>query len=93
MAKGAARQPVAEGAAAFGLGLPRHGDQATAQTIVSDTTVELSNPNHLLRPGEPLEAARGKLRVVAYEDVEVSAPRPAMVQRICAVRSSPPEAG
>ncbi len=44
-------------------------------------------PDHLLRPGELLQAARGKLRVVAYEDLEVSAPRPAMVQRICAVKS------
>ena len=45
------------------------------------------NPDHLLRPGELLEAVRGSLRVVAYEDLEVSAPRPAMVQRICAVSS------
>ncbi len=43
------------------------------------------NPDHLLRPGELLEAVRGKLRVVAYEDVELGAPRPAAVQRICAV--------
>ncbi len=43
------------------------------------------NPDHLLRPGELLEAVRGTLRVVAYEDLEVSAPRPAVVQRICAV--------
>ena len=48
------------------------------------------NPDHLLRPGELLEAVRGSLRVVAYEDLEVSAPRRAMVQRICAV--SPPQA-
>jgi hypothetical protein len=26
------------------------------------------------------------LRVIAYEDLEVSEPRPAMVQRICAVQ-------
>ena len=45
------------------------------------------NPDHLLRPGELLEAVRGSLRVVAYEDLEVSAPRRAMVQRICAVSS------
>ncbi|HWI13104.1 MAG TPA: SAM-dependent methyltransferase, partial [Burkholderiales bacterium] len=36
-------------------------------------------------PGELLEAVRGRLRVVAYEDVEISAPRPACIQRICAV--------
>lgn len=44
-----------------------------------------SNPAFLLRSGELLEAARG-LRIVAYEDLEVSEPRPAMVQRICAVQ-------
>ena len=44
-----------------------------------------SNPDFLLRPGELLDAVRGKLRVLAYEDLKVSLPRPAMVQRICAV--------
>lgn len=44
-----------------------------------------SNPNFLLRPGELLEIVRGKLRVVAYEDVTVEKPRPAAVQRICAI--------
>ena len=43
------------------------------------------NPDFLLRPGELLEVVRGRLRVIAYEDVFVSAPKPAMVQRICAV--------
>ena len=46
-----------------------------------------SNPAFLLRPGELLEAVRGRLRVIAYEDLEVADPRPAMVQRICAMRS------
>lgn len=45
-----------------------------------------SNPDFLLKPGELLEAVRGRLRIVAYEDIEVTAPRPAMVQRIAAVR-------
>jgi len=44
-----------------------------------------SNPDFLLQPGELLELARGKLRVLAYEDLQVSVPRAAMVQRICAV--------
>jgi len=44
-----------------------------------------SNPDFLLRPGELLELAHGKLRVLAYEDLQVRVPRPAMVQRICAV--------
>ena len=43
-----------------------------------------SNPAFLLAPGELLEAARGRLRVVAYEDRVVDLPRPAAVQRICA---------
>ena len=47
------------------------------------------NPDHLLRPGELLEAVRGSLRVVAYEALEVTTPRPAVVQRICAVRLPP----
>jgi SAM-dependent methyltransferase len=47
-----------------------------------------SNPDFLLRPGELLEAVRGTLGVIAYEDLEVEAPKPAMVQRICARRSA-----
>lgn len=43
-----------------------------------------SNPAFLLRPGELLEAVRGRLRVIAYEDLAVDEPRPAMVQRIAA---------
>lgn len=45
-----------------------------------------SNPDFLLAPGELLEAVRGRLRVVAYEDLVVTAPRPAAVQRLCARR-------
>jgi len=45
-----------------------------------------SNPDFLLRPGELLEAVRGRLRVLAYEDLQVDVPKPAMVQRICARR-------
>jgi len=43
-----------------------------------------SNPAFLLAPGELLEAVRGRLRVVAYEDRVVDDPRPAAVQRVCA---------
>ncbi len=45
------------------------------------------NPDFLLQPGELLEVARGRLRVIAYEDVFVTEPRPAVVQRLCAVNS------
>jgi SAM-dependent methyltransferase len=43
------------------------------------------SPDHLLEPGELLEVVRGKLRVLAYEDLIVSEPRPAVIQRICAL--------
>lgn len=43
-----------------------------------------SNPDFLLRPGELLEVVRGRLRVIAYEELSITDPRPAMVQRICA---------
>ena len=47
-----------------------------------------SNPDFLLRPGELLEAVRGHLRVVAYEDRVVDTPRPAAIQRLCARREA-----
>jgi SAM-dependent methyltransferase len=43
------------------------------------------NPAFLLRPGELLDLVRGQLRVIAYEDLTVSEPQPACIQRICAV--------
>lgn len=45
-----------------------------------------TNPDFLLRPGELLEAVRGQLNVLAFESVVVDSPKPAMVQRICAIR-------
>lgn len=45
-----------------------------------------SNPEFLLRSGELLAVVQGRLRVLAYEDVYVESPKPAMVQRLCAVR-------
>ena len=46
-----------------------------------------SNPAFLLKSGELLEVTRGKLQVIAYEDLFVTDPKPAMVQRICATNS------
>ena len=43
-----------------------------------------SNPDFLLRHGELLQVV-GNARVLAYEDLVVESPRPAAVQRICAV--------
>jgi len=45
-----------------------------------------SNPQFLLEPGELLRAVAGRMRVLAFEDLYVDEPKPAMVQRICAVR-------
>ena len=50
-----------------------------------------SNPAFLLEPGELLGwAGRCGLRVVAFEDGLVAAPKPAMVQRLCAVKGEFP---
>ena len=46
------------------------------------------NPAFLLRHGELLEVARtGVMRVIAFEDGYVEMPKPAMVQRLCAVKA------
>jgi len=47
-----------------------------------------SNPAFLLRPGELLEAF-GALGVVAFEQGVVEKPKPAAIQRLCAVRGTP----
>ena len=44
------------------------------------------NPNFLLAPGELLEAFSPHLRVVAYEHGHEENPRPAVRQRLCAVK-------
>jgi SAM-dependent methyltransferase len=46
-----------------------------------------SNPDFLLRPGELLKSVE-PLSVVAFEQGFISAPKPAIVQRVCAVRPS-----
>jgi SAM-dependent methyltransferase len=47
-----------------------------------------SNAAYLLAPGELIEAVRGKLKVIAYEDLVVFEPRPAAIQRIAARREA-----
>jgi SAM-dependent methyltransferase len=49
-----------------------------------------SNPDFLLRPNELLEAFGDGLTVVAFEQGEVAQPKPAVVQRLCAVRGPGP---
>lgn len=49
-----------------------------------------SNPDFLLQTGELLDVARSgasPLRVIAFEDGYVDSPKPAMLQRICAVKT------
>jgi len=55
-----------------------------------------SNPDFLLRAGELLDVVRGRLTVVAFEQGEAGAERPAVVQRLAAVgpnRRWPPAIG
>jgi SAM-dependent methyltransferase len=49
-----------------------------------------TNPDYLLDRGELLAAVRGRLDVVAFEDGPVAWPRPAVVQRIAAIRAKGP---
>lgn len=53
-----------------------------------ETVGRPSNPDFLLRPGELLDAVRGTLRVVAYEDGFQAGPD-RFIQRIAAVREAP----
>ena len=45
-----------------------------------------SNPQFLLRPGELLQWVQGRLQVLAFEQGQVKLPKPAVIQRICAVQ-------
>ncbi len=47
-----------------------------------------SNPDFLLQPRELLDVFGAHLHVLAFEDGVVDAPRPARIQRLCAVRGS-----
>ena len=49
------------------------------------------NPEFLLEPGELLECCRA-LHVIAYEDGLVTSPKPASIQRICAIHEPDGEA-
>jgi SAM-dependent methyltransferase len=46
-----------------------------------------SNPDFLLRPGELLEVVHDRLRVIAFEALDVKTPKAAAVQRVCAVKT------
>jgi SAM-dependent methyltransferase len=48
--------------------------------------------DHLLAAGELLEVVEGRLQVVAYEHGRVERPRPAIIQRLCAIAGPAPVA-
>jgi SAM-dependent methyltransferase len=54
----------------------------------NETVGKPSNPAFLLAPGELLDVVRGQLRVIAFQDGFFEDPRPAFVQRLCAVREA-----
>ena len=45
-----------------------------------------SNPEFLLRPNELLHWVEGRLQVLAFEQGMVELPKPAVIQRICAIQ-------
>ncbi|MBE0612357.1 MAG: class I SAM-dependent methyltransferase [Burkholderiales bacterium] len=45
-----------------------------------------SNPEFLLRPHELLHWVEGRLQVIAFEQGRVERPKPAVIQRICAIQ-------
>lgn len=44
-----------------------------------------SNPDFLLQPGELFNLCYPRLHVMAYENLSVDTPKPAVIQRICAI--------
>ena len=48
------------------------------------------NPDHLLAPGELLDAFAHRLDIIAYEYGSETTPRPAVRQRLCAVKGHGP---
>jgi SAM-dependent methyltransferase len=59
----------------------------------NQTVGKPSNPAFLLMPGELLDTVRPRLRVVAFQDGFLAQPRPAYVQRICAILEAQPASG
>jgi SAM-dependent methyltransferase len=55
--------------------------------VGNETVGKPSNPAFLLNAGELLEAVRGRLRVIAYQDGFLGQPRASYVQRVCAVHA------
>ena len=47
-----------------------------------------TNPDFLLRPGELIAAVIDRLTIIAFEQGRVTVPRPALIQRIAAVKGA-----
>ncbi len=53
--------------------------------VGNETLGKPSNPDFLAQPGELLDCVHARLTVIAFEQGRVDSPKPAYVQRICAV--------
>ena len=69
------------------------GTRADAHVELGPAVGEITAGHDLPHPSGRVDAVRGQLRVVAYEDVVVDDPRPAAVQRIAAVREGAADVG
>ena len=45
-----------------------------------------SKPEFLLRPHELLQWVQGRMQVLAFEQGRIETPKPAVIQRICAIQ-------
>ena len=70
----------------MGFNKPANPDViGTLKAAIEKINALPGNPEFLLQPGELLQVAHGRLEVIAYENLTVEAPRPAVVQRMCAL--------
>lgn len=72
------------------LGLVKPGGVLIYETFMvgNERFGKPSSPAFLLQPGELVERLRGGWTLVAFEQGEVTAPRPAVIQRICALKGA-----
>ena len=55
--------------------------------VGNETLGKPKNPDYLLKHEELLDFCIGQLRVIAYENLTIKKPKPAVVQRICAINN------
>lgn len=70
------------------LGLVQPGGMLIYETFMvgNERFGKPSNPAFLLQPGELVERLRADWMLVGFEQGEIAAPRPAAVQRVCAMK-------